>query len=187
MAISNPLLRRVVAYAESMRNLVGCGCGVVGVGLHAVGLGGSWWPGVVVGLYGAGALLTPGPKERPGPGPGPQPGPQPGPAKAATPAKAPAKAAAQPRRPAADPELDALAAHLAGVPLPDSAGVPELLASLRAARPGPQVRRIVRHRLPVAVDGYLRARTWHPWAGPGAPDPAVELGRAVAELSAELR
>ncbi|MFI6155549.1 hypothetical protein ACIBCA_23015 [Kitasatospora sp. NPDC051170] len=178
MAISNPLLRRVVAYAESMRNLVGCGCGVAGVGLHAVGLGGSWWPGVVVGLYGAGALLTPGPKEQPGPGPTKAPASEEAPA----PPKAP-----QPRRPAADPELEALAAHLAGVPLPDSAGVPELLASLRAARPGPEVRRIVRHRLPVAVDGYLRARTWHPWADPAAPDPAAALGRAVARLSAELR
>jgi hypothetical protein len=91
-----------------------------------------------------------------------------------------------PEPPEPDPELEALAAYLGKVPLPTSAGVDALLAALREAGPGPVADRIVRHRLPVAVDGYLRARTWLPWAGPDAPDPAAELGREVKQLSADL-
>ncbi|MFJ9691904.1 hypothetical protein [Kitasatospora sp. NPDC101183] len=179
MATSDGWGRKVLEYLESTRNLVASGCGVAGVGLHYLGLGGSWWPGVIVGLYGAGALLTPGPR-----GPGKPDGPD-GPGGPTTPIRSerPATRAPEPR---ADPELASLEAYVASAPLPASARVAELLASLREARPGPEVRRMVRHRLPVAVDGYLRARTWRPWAGPDAPDPAAELGRVVAELSAEL-
>ncbi|MET8626760.1 hypothetical protein ABZW30_23875 [Kitasatospora sp. NPDC004669] len=159
MAISDGFGRRALRYLESARNLVGCAGGAVGLGLHFAGLGGAWWPGVVAGLYGVGALLTPGPSDSPPPPPPPRP----------------------PR-----PELEALAAYLDTVPLPASAGVDALLAALREAGPGPEAERIVRHRLPVAVDGYLRARTWLPWAGPDAPDPAAELGREVKQLASEL-
>ncbi|WP_049651204.1 hypothetical protein, partial [Kitasatospora sp. MY 5-36] len=76
--------------------------------------------------------------------------------------------------------------YLDTVPLPPSAGVDGLLAALRAAGPGPVAERIVRDRLPVAVAGYLRARTWQPWAGPDDPDPAVQLGREVDRLAGEL-
>ncbi|MBO1418730.1 hypothetical protein J0670_29525, partial [Streptomyces sp. FH025] len=85
-----------------------------------------------------------------------------------------------------DPELEVLAGYLGTVPLPASAGVDALLAALRECGPGPVADGIVRHRLPVAVDGYLRARTWLPWAGPDAPDPAAELGREVKQLCSEL-
>ncbi|MGW3229580.1 hypothetical protein [Kitasatospora sp. NPDC001095] len=195
MATSDGFGPRVLRYLESARNLVGCAGGAVGLGLHFAGLGGAWWPGVVAGLYGVGALLTPGPGPRPGPGPDPgapelpgarvpgleeprPPAPEPEPKPKPTPEPEPA--------PAPDPELVALAAYLDTVPLPPSARVDALLAALRAAGPGPVAERIVRHRLPVAVAGYLRARTWQPWAGPGDPDPAVQLGREVDRLTAEL-
>ncbi|MDH6704158.1 hypothetical protein P3T27_000859 [Kitasatospora sp. MAA19] len=152
MATSDGFGRQVLRYLESTRNLVGCGGGAVGLGLHFAGLGGAWWPAVVAGLYGAGALLTPKRDPRPGP----------------------------------DPELTALAEYLATVPLPASAGVAGLLAALRTVGPGPVPREIVRHRLPVAVAGYLRALTWRPWAGADAPDPEAELGREVRRLVAEL-
>ncbi|MFF1788877.1 hypothetical protein ACFVX9_20760 [Kitasatospora sp. NPDC058243] len=193
MATSDGLGRRVLRYLESARNLVGCGGGAVGLGLHFAGLGGAWWPAVVAGLYGAGALLTPGPRTEPPvvlpvvlpveppvvlpvdplvpplpPTPRPEPEPAPEPA------------------PRPDPELAALADYLATVPLPDSAGVAGLLTALGATEPGPVAEEIVRHRLPVAVAGYLRALTWRPWAGPDAPDPEAELGREVRRLVAEL-
>ncbi|WP_327676283.1 hypothetical protein [Kitasatospora sp. NBC_00458] len=81
------------------------------------------------------------------------------------------------------PELDALAAFVRSAPLPASAGVPVLLERLRGAGPGPTTEPIVVRRLPLAVDGYLRARTWQPWTPNGA-DPAAELARAVDEMAA---
>ncbi|MFE4481101.1 hypothetical protein [Kitasatospora sp. NPDC056789] len=104
----------------------------------------------------------------------------------APPAPKPEPVPAPEPAPAPDPELVALAAYLDTVPLPPSAGVDGLLAALRAAGPGPVAERIVRDRLPVAVAGYLRARTWQPWAGPDDPDPAVQLGREVDRLAGEL-
>ncbi|WP_316520675.1 hypothetical protein [Kitasatospora brasiliensis] len=169
---------RALRYLESARNLVGCAGGAVGLGLHFAGLGGAWWPGVVAGLYGVGALLTPAPAGGRG----------------APPSAAPELPVSEegvpevsvPLRRAPDPELEALAAYLDTVPLPPAAGVDGLLAALRTAAPGPVAERIIRHRLPVAVAGYLRARTWQPWAGRGAPDPAAELGREVDLLVGEL-
>ncbi|MEV7020715.1 hypothetical protein [Kitasatospora sp. NPDC093558] len=154
MATSEGLGRRALDYLESGRNLVGCAGGAIGLGLHFAGLGGAWWPGVVAGLYAAGALLTPGPKPPPPPPPG-------------------------------FPELDALADYLRTVPLPPSARVGDLLDALRAAGPGPAAgRRIVRDGLPLAVAGYLRARTWQPWAG--GTDPEAELAREVGLLAAQI-
>ncbi|MFF2544225.1 hypothetical protein ACFVUY_16860 [Kitasatospora sp. NPDC058063] len=222
MATSDGFGPRVLRYLESARNLVGCAGGAVGLGLHFAGLGGVWWPGVVVGLYGVGALLTPAPRPREGAGIGPGPGAGAGigtgtgtgtgagtalggaeasgahsPEGAHPPEGAPAHGRGEPERgeprppapgrpPAPDPELVALAAYLDSVPLPPSAGVDGLLAALRAAGPGPVAERIVRHRLPVAVAGYLRARTWQPWAGPDDPDPALRLGHEVDRLMGEL-
>ncbi|MGA5816570.1 hypothetical protein ACPC54_01710 [Kitasatospora sp. NPDC094028] len=186
MATSDGLGRQVLGYLESARNLVGCGAGAVGLGLHFAGLGGSWWPGVVAGLYGAGALLTPGRGPEPGPGPTPTSAPVPASAPTPLPRPKPVPVPSPDTDPDPDPELDALAGFLGSVPLPAAAGVAELVAALRAAEPGPAVRLIVRHRLPVAVDGYLRARAWGPWAGPDAPDPESELRAAVAVLTADL-
>ncbi|MEU3773764.1 hypothetical protein AB0F11_11290 [Streptomyces sp. NPDC032472] len=56
-------------YLESKKNLAGCACGVAGVGLTLTGAAGTWWPAVVAGLYGVGALLAPPePPEPPPPG-----------------------------------------------------------------------------------------------------------------------
>ncbi|MEU8512150.1 hypothetical protein AB0C76_11245 [Kitasatospora sp. NPDC048722] len=86
-----------------------------------------------------------------------------------------------------DPELDALVAYLRTVPLPSAVRVDGLLEALRAAGPGPAAgRRIVRDGLPLAVAGYLRARTWQPWAGADGPDPEIELAREVDLMAAQL-
>ncbi|MEV0188605.1 hypothetical protein AB0I39_08745 [Kitasatospora purpeofusca] len=81
------------------------------------------------------------------------------------------------------PQLEELAAFVGSAPLPPSANVPGLLERLRTAGPGPTTEPIVRRRLPLAVDGYLRALTWQPWAADGA-DPVAELVRAVDEMAA---
>ncbi|MER7753946.1 hypothetical protein [Kitasatospora sp. NPDC097643] len=193
--------RRVWRYLESTRNLVGFGGAIAGVGLHIAGLGGSLWPGVVVGLYGIGALLTPGPKDPDGSRQPPNPTPQPpvpeasgisgisglsGISGASGLSGVSAGSTAPPPAPRPDPELEALAAYLDSAELPPSAKVDDLVDALRAAGSGPVAERIVRHRLPVAVAGYLRARTWQPWAGPDAPDPEAELAREVDRLAADL-
>lgn len=55
MAISN----RVLAYAGSTKNIAGCALALVGVVLMLFGVAGPYWPVVVAGLYGVGALLAP--------------------------------------------------------------------------------------------------------------------------------
>ncbi|MFF7456626.1 hypothetical protein [Kitasatospora sp. NPDC008115] len=81
------------------------------------------------------------------------------------------------------PQLEELASFVGSAPLPASANVPGLLVRLRTAGPGPTTEPIVQRRLPLAVDGYLRALTWQPWVPDGA-DPAAELARAVDEMAA---
>lgn len=239
---------RVLDYLGSGRNLAGCAAGAGGLVLHFAGLGGAWWPGVVVGLYGAAALLVPG---RPKPGGGGAGGPGgsvgsaagPGavaggspeveavsggvsvhvprgrggaggprvvevevPRSPAGPGAVGAGAGAGPVGAAAgagagavagagrgeaavwDPqrEVDGLFQWLSSVPVPHSAGLDELLDRLREASPASaEARHIARWRLPVAVDGYLRSRTWQPWT-PDASDPAEVLGREVGLMSAVL-
>jgi hypothetical protein len=46
-------------YLGSTKNLAGSALGLVGVLLYVFGVVGSYWPVVVVGLYGVGALLAP--------------------------------------------------------------------------------------------------------------------------------
>jgi hypothetical protein len=55
VATSNRLGR----YLGSVKNLIGCAGGLVGLGLHFAGVAGPYWPLVVAGLYGAGALVAP--------------------------------------------------------------------------------------------------------------------------------
>ncbi|MFF9351379.1 hypothetical protein [Streptomyces sp. NPDC014734] len=52
-----------MVYLESRKNLAGCACGIAGLALTFAGLAGAYWPVVVAGLYGAGALIAP--PERP--------------------------------------------------------------------------------------------------------------------------
>ncbi|MCX5213562.1 hypothetical protein OG689_30560 [Kitasatospora sp. NBC_00240] len=89
--------------------------------------------------------------------------------------------------------LTELEAYLADADLPWSAGVGELLAELgRRARTGRAAaslraaERVAAEELPLAVDGYLRARAWERWGPAGGVDPALALGRAVARLTAAL-
>ncbi|MFB6888812.1 hypothetical protein ACFCX4_05785, partial [Kitasatospora sp. NPDC056327] len=81
------------------------------------------------------------------------------------------------------PQLEELAAFVGSAPLPPSAKVPGLLERLRSAGPGPTTEPIVHRRLPLAVDGYLRALTWQPWVADGV-DPVAELARVVDEMAA---
>ncbi|MEO3870908.1 hypothetical protein ABGB18_19020 [Nonomuraea sp. B12E4] len=55
MAISE----RVLRYLGSTRNIVGSCLALLGLLAHFLGLAGTFWPLVVVALYGAGALLAP--------------------------------------------------------------------------------------------------------------------------------
>ncbi len=62
MDTSRPL-RGLLRYLESRKNLAGCALGLVGLVLTFTGLAGAYWPVVIAGLYGAGALIAP--PERP--------------------------------------------------------------------------------------------------------------------------
>ncbi|MFE2478296.1 hypothetical protein [Streptomyces sp. NPDC059389] len=64
-SVARALRTRLLGYLESGKNLAGSACGVVGLGLTVTGVAGTYWPVVVAGLYGAGALIAP--PERPAP------------------------------------------------------------------------------------------------------------------------
>ncbi|MET9611358.1 hypothetical protein [Kitasatospora indigofera] len=89
--------------------------------------------------------------------------------------------------------LAELEAYLADADLPWSAGVGELVAELgRRARTGREAaalraaERVAAEELPLAVDGYLRARAWERWSPAGGVDPALALRREVSRLTAAL-
>ncbi|MFE6865254.1 hypothetical protein ACFVFS_01715 [Kitasatospora sp. NPDC057692] len=161
----------------------------------AFDLGGSKRPSEAVGTREPGpAGRVPGGSER-GDGPERRPGgsgvatgsARPGPGAESPPAQEratpPATPPAAPPVPRIWPQLEELAAFVGSAQLPPSANVPGLLVRLRTAGPGPTTEPIVRRRLPLAVDGYLRALTWQPWVADGA-DPVAELARAVDEMAA---
>ena len=56
--------KRILAYAGSTRNIAGCALALAGVTLVFLGLAGTYWPVVVAGLYGVGALLAPADRVR---------------------------------------------------------------------------------------------------------------------------
>ncbi|GII00216.1 hypothetical protein [Planobispora takensis] len=58
------MLDRVVGYLGSTRNIVGCALALAGLLAHFLGLAGAFWPLVVAGLYGVGALLAPADRTR---------------------------------------------------------------------------------------------------------------------------
>ncbi|MFD3661798.1 hypothetical protein ACFWVF_14570 [Streptomyces sp. NPDC058659] len=168
MATSNRLLR----YAESRKNLTGCAAGLAGLALTLTGAAGSLWPLVVVGLYGAGALIAP--PERPD----------------------------TPHFPSADEQLDALRAdftklraYLTEVELPSATR--EQLTALDTLieallEPGwvsdPEhlhvLARAVRLDVPEAVDTFVRTRWWSRFAS-GAEAPEGHLERQLAALHEE--
>ncbi len=169
---------RFMAYVESRKNLTGSALGVAGLGLTFAGLAGPYWPVVVAGLYGAGALLAP--PERP----------------------------PVPDFPDPSAQLDEVRAdfarlgdYLAGVELPPAAAgrlteLTELLTAL--LDPGwvgeilgqdPEgvhtLSRAVRQDVPEAVDTYVRTRWWTRLT-PGTEPPERHLERQLTLLHAEL-
>jgi hypothetical protein len=180
----------VWAYLESRKNLTGSACGLAGVVLTLTGVAGPYWPVVVAGLYGAGALIAP--PERPAPPDFPDP-----------------SAELSARLEKVRYDFGRLREYLAGVGLPAAAeerltGLTGLLGALLepgwvaevlAADPDGvhTVSRAVRQDIPEAVDSYLRTRWWTRMT-PGQEPPERHLERQLAllheeaeRLTAELR
>lgn len=168
---------RLLRYVESRKNLAGSACGLAGLALTFTGLAGVYWPVVVAGLYGAGALIAP--PERPAP----------------------------PEFPGPSAQLDALRAdfealrgYLADVELPPAASgrLTELTGLLGALLdPGwvaealarhPEgvhaLSRAVRQDIPEAVDTFVRTRWWSRLT-PGQEPPVRHLERQLELLHEE--
>ncbi|MFJ4643507.1 hypothetical protein ACIP6Q_08180 [Streptomyces bobili] len=166
-----------MGYLESRKNIAGSACGLAGLVLTFTGAAGPYWPVVVVGLYGAGALIAP--PERPALPDFPDP-------------------SAQLDEVRAD--FDRLKAYLADVELPPAAGgrlteLTELLTAL--LDPGwvteilvqdPEgvhsLSRAVRQDVPEAVDTFVRTRWWTRIA-PGQEPPERHLERQLTLLHEE--
>lgn len=183
---TNKLLTAALHYLESRKNLAGASCGVAGLVITFAGGAGPYWPVVVAGLYGAGALIAP--PERP----------------------------AVPEFPGASAQLDALREdfgrlrdYLGDVELPSAATdrlgeLTELLGALldpgwvaEVLAEDPEavhaLSRAVRQDIPEAVDSYVRTRWWTRMA-PGHQSPEGHLLRQLgllhdesAQLAATLR
>lgn len=169
---------RFMAYVESRKNLAGGALGVAGLGLTFAGLAGPYWPVVVAGLYGAGALLAP--PERPPVPDFPDP-------------------SAQLDEVRAD--FGRLGGYLAGIELPPAAAgrlteLTELLTALldpswvaEILGQDPEgvhtLSRAVRQDVPEAVDTYVRTRWWTRLT-PGTEPPERHLERQLTLLHDEL-
>ncbi|MGW3950656.1 hypothetical protein ACWEKM_06790 [Streptomyces sp. NPDC004752] len=168
---------RFVGYLESRKNIAGGFCGLAGLALTFTGVAGPYWPVVVAGLYGAGALIAP--PERP----------------------------ALPDFPDPSAQLDelrddfeTLRGYLADVDLPPAAAgrlteLTELLAALldpgwvtEVLAQDPEgmhtLSRTVRQDIPEAVDAYVRTRWWTRLT-PGTEPPERHLERQLTLLYEE--
>ncbi len=164
-------------YLESRKNIAGSVCGIAGLGLTFAGVAGPYWPVVVAGLYGAGALIAP--PERPALPDFPDP-------------------SAQLEELRAD--FDKLCAYLGEVDLPPAATgrlteLTNLLTALLAPGWATQLLahdpeglhtlgRAVRQDLPEAVDSFVRARWWTRLT-PGQEPPERHLERQLGLLRQE--
>ncbi|MBK3640571.1 hypothetical protein [Streptomyces sp. MBT33] len=164
-------------YLESRKNIAGSVCGLAGLALTFTGLAGPYWPVVVAGLYGAGALIAP--PERPPLPDFPSP-------------------SAQLEELRAD--FGKLGAYLAEVDLPPAAAgrlteLTDLLTALldpgRASELLAQdpegvhtLSRTVRQDVPEAVDSYVRTRWWTRMT-PGSEPPERHLERQLTLLQEE--
>ncbi|CCK27795.1 hypothetical protein BN159_3416 [Streptomyces davaonensis JCM 4913] len=164
-------------YLESRKNIAGSVCGLAGVGLTFAGVAGAYWPVVVAGLYGAGALIAP--PERPAPPDFPDP-------------------SAQLDELRGD--FEKLSGYLMEVELsPAAAGRLTELTNLLTALLAPgwstqllaqdpeglhALSRTVRQDLPEAVDSYVRARWWTRLT-PGQEPPERHLERQLGLLQQE--
>jgi hypothetical protein len=167
---------RALAYLESKKNLAGCACGLAGVGLTLAGAAGAYWPVVVAGLYGAGALLAP-PERVPVP-----------------------DFDAHEELGVLRGDFARLRTYLDEVELPPAAGgrLAELLALYGGllepgwvagvlAADGEAVHRLARAGrldVPECVDAYHRARWWHR-IQPGGEAPERHLERQLGALFGE--
>ncbi|CAM5264553.1 hypothetical protein GCM10010329_03490 [Streptomyces spiroverticillatus] len=167
---------RVLGYLESRKNLAGCGAGLAGLALTFTGAAGAYWPLVVAGLYGAGALVAP-PERVEVPGFGEE-------------------GSALLRE-----DFDRLRAYVTSV-TPDLPPVParklaELVGLLDAllAHGGwdrdPEslhiLGRAVREDVPEAVDTYLGARWWTKWTPGGGESPEKHVVRQLALILRDVR
>ncbi|WP_330346805.1 hypothetical protein [Streptomyces sp. NBC_00582] len=168
---------RFVGFLESRKNIAGSAAGLTGLVLTFTGVAGPYWPVVVVGLYGAGALIAP--PERPELPDFPDP-------------------SAQLDEVRGD--FERLGAYLAEVDLPPAAAgrLTELTGLLTALlEPGwvaeilaqdPEgvhtLSRAVRHDVPEAVDTFVRTRWWARLA-PGQDPPERHLERQLTLLQEE--
>ncbi|MGW2289129.1 hypothetical protein [Streptomyces phaeochromogenes] len=177
MATNNS--NKLLGYLESRKNLTGSACGVVGLALTFAGVAGPYWPVVVAGLYGAGALLAP--PERPPLPDFPDP-----------------SAQLEELR----EDYGKLRAYLADIDLPPAAAgrlteLSELLTAL--LDPGwvagvlaqdPEgvhaLSRAVRQDIPEAVDTFVRTRWWTRLA-PGVEPPERHLERQLSVLHGEAQ
>jgi len=171
--------RRGLAYLESRKNLTGSACGLVGLGATFTGLAGGYWPVVIAGLYGAGALIAP--PERPG-----------------TPEFTDPSEQLEELR----GDFDRLTGYLAEVDLPPAAAgrLAELNGVLEALlEPGwvadalttdPEavhaLSRAIRQDVPESVDAFLRTRWWTRLQ-PGTEPPERHLERQLTVLYDEAR
>ncbi|MDX3691070.1 hypothetical protein PV726_12150 [Streptomyces europaeiscabiei] len=169
---------RFLAYIESRKNLTGSALGVAGLGLTFAGVAGPYWPVVVVGLYGAGALIAP--PERP----------------------------PLPDFPDPSAQLDelrtdfgTLRTYLTDIELPPAASgrlteLTELLTALldpvwvaEVLARDPEgihaLSRAVRQDVPEAVDTFVRTRWWTRLT-PGTEPPERHLERQLGLLQNEL-
>ncbi|MEV0486234.1 hypothetical protein AB0I69_37270 [Streptomyces sp. NPDC050508] len=169
---------RFLGYLESRKNLTGSACGLVGLVLTFVGVAGPYWPVVVVGLYGAGALIAP--PERP-----------------ALPDFQDPSAQLEELR----DDFERLGGYLTGVELPPAAaGRLTELTQLLAGLLDPQVThdlaqdpegvhilsRAIRQDVPEAVDTFVRTRWWTRLA-PGTEPPERHLERQLTVLQQEAQ
>ncbi|MFI0514319.1 hypothetical protein ACH3Y9_31195 [Streptomyces sp. WSLK1-5] len=154
-------------YLESRKNLAGSACGLAGLALTFAGVAGPYWPVVVAGLYGAGALIAPPERVAPPDFPAPS---------------------AQLDEVRAD--FEKLRAFLTDIELSVTAAarlreLTELLSALLDRTWSAQLlahdpegvhalSRIVRRDLPEAVDSFARTRWWTRMT-PGTQSPELHL------------
>ena len=169
--------RNPLRYLESRKNLTGSACGLVGLALTFAGVAGPYWPVVVAGLYGAGALIAP--PERPPLPDFPDP-------------------SAQLEELRGD--FGRLREYLDGVELPPAAAgrfteLTELLTALldpgwvaEVLAQDPEgvhaLSRAVRQDIPEAVDTFVRTRWWTRLT-PGTEPPERHLERQLTLLQEE--
>ncbi|MEU9974697.1 hypothetical protein [Streptomyces sp. NPDC051014] len=168
---------RFLGFLESRKNLTGSASGLLGLVLTFTGVAGPYWPVVVAGLYGAGALIAP--PERP----------------------------PLPDFPTPSAQLEGVRADFGklgtyltevGLPAPAAARLTELTDLLTALLdPGwaaellsqdPEgvhvLSRTVRQDIPEAVDSFVRTRWWTRLA-PGQEPPEKHLERQLTVLTEE--